>query len=161
VVGEAREVIHDLRPTVLDDFGLAAAVRLQVQTLRSEGLEVGLEEALGDERLPPELETTLFRVAQEALTNVRKHARAAAVHVVLDRSGKAVRLMVRDEGRGFRPDEATKSNGPGERVGLSGMRERLSLLGGRFDLQSEPGSGTTVTAEVDLPTKREDPDHAG
>src|SRR5215204_5098070 len=155
------EVIHDLRPTVLDDFGLAAAVRLQVQTLRSEGLEVGLEEALGDERLPPELETTLFRVAQEALTNVRKHARAAAVHVVLDRSGKAVRLMVRDEGRGFRPDEATRSNGPGERVGLSGMRERLSLLGGRFELQSEPGSGTTVTAEVDLPTKREDPDHAG
>jgi signal transduction histidine kinase len=161
VVGEAREVIHDLRPTVLDDFGLAAAVRLQVQTLRSEGLEVGLEEALGDERLPPELETTLFRVAQEALTNVRKHARAAAVHVVLDRSGKAVRLMVRDEGRGFRPDEATKSNGPGERVGLSGMRERLSLLGWRFELQSEPGSGTTVTAEVDLPTKREDPHHAG
>jgi signal transduction histidine kinase len=161
VVGEAREVIHDLRPTVLDDFGLAAAVRLQVQTLRSEGLEVGLEEALGDERLPPELETTLFRVAQEALTNVRKHARAAAVHVVLDRSGKAVRLMVRDEGRGFRPDEATKSNGPGERVGLSGMRERLSLLGGRFELQSEPGSGTTVKAEVDLPTRREDPDHAG
>ena len=63
VVGEARQVIHDLRPTVLDDFGLAAAVRLQVQTLRSEGLEVGLEEALGDERLPPEVETTLFRVA--------------------------------------------------------------------------------------------------
>jgi PAS domain S-box-containing protein len=161
VVGEAREVIHDLRPTVLDDFGLAAAVRLQVQTLRSEGLEVGLDEALGDERLPPEVETTLFWVAQEALTNVRKHARAAAVHVVLDRSGKAVRLMVRDEGHGFRPDVATSNNGPGERVGLSGMRERLSLLGGRFELQSEPGFGTTVKAEVDLPTKREDPDHAG
>jgi signal transduction histidine kinase len=103
----------------------------------------------------------LFRVAQEALTNVRKHSRAAAVHVVLDRSGKAVRLMVRDEGRGFRPDEVTRSNGPGERVGLSGMRERLSLLDGRFRLMSEPGSGTTVKAEVDLPTKMEDPDHAG
>jgi signal transduction histidine kinase len=161
VVGEARQVIHDLRPTVLDDFGLAAAVRLQVQTLRSEGLEVDLEEALGDERLPPEVETTFFRVAQEALTNVRKHPRAAAVHVVLDRSGRAVRLMVRDEGRGFRPDEATRSNGPGERAGLSGMRERLSLLGGRFELQSEPGSGTTVTAEVDLPTIKEDSDDAG
>src|SRR5215204_6227257 len=161
VVREAREVIHDPRPTVLDDFGLAAAVRLQVQTLRSEGLEVGLNEALGDERLPPEVETTLFRVAQEALTNVRKHARAAAVHVVLDRSGKAVRLMVRDKGRGFRPDETTRINGRGERVGLSGMRERLSLLGGRFELQSEPGSSTTVTAEVNLPTKREDPHHAG
>jgi signal transduction histidine kinase len=161
VVGEAREVIHDLRPTVLDDFGLAAAVRLQVQMLRSEGLEVGLEEAVGDERLPPEVETTLFRVAQEALTNVRKHARASTAHVVLDRSGRAVRLMVRDEGRGFRPDEATRSNGPGERVGLSGMRERLSLLGGKFELQSEPGSGTTVTAEVEVPTNREDSDDAG
>jgi PAS domain S-box-containing protein len=155
------EVIHDLRPTVLDDFGLAAAVRLQVQTLRSEGLEVGLKEALGDERLPPEVETTLFRVAQEALTNVRKHARAAAVHVVLDRSGRAVRLMVRDGGRGFRSDETTRSNGPGQRAGLSGMRERLSLLGGRFELQSEPGSGTTVTAEVEVPTNREDSDDAG
>jgi PAS domain S-box-containing protein len=161
VVGEAREVIHDLRPPVLDDFGLAAAIRLQVQTLRSEGLEIGLEEALGDVRLPPEVETTLFRVAQEALTNVRKHARASAVHVVLERSGRAVRLMVRDEGRGFRPDEATRSNGPGKRVSLSGMRERLSLLGGRFEFQSEPGSGTTVTAVVDLPTKGEYPDHAG
>ena len=158
VVGEARQVIHDLRPTVLDDFGLAAAVRLQVQTLHSDGLEVGFEEALGDQRLPPEVETTLFRVAQEALTNVRKHARASTAHVVLERSGRVVRLMVRDEGRGF---EATRSNGPGERVGLSGMRERLSLLGGRFEFQSEPGSGTTVKAEVDLPTKKEDPDHAG
>jgi len=161
VVGEARQVIYDLRPTVLDDFGLAAAVRLQVETLQAEGWEVGLEEALGDERLPPEVETTLFRVAQEALTNVRKHARASRVRVALDRSGNAVRLLVRDEGRGFQPDEATRSNGPGERVGLSGMRERVSLLGGRFELHSEPGSGTTVKAEVELPATREDVDHAG
>jgi signal transduction histidine kinase len=73
------------------------------------------------------------------------------MHVGLDRSGKAVRLIVREEGRGFRPDEA-RSNGPGE---------RLSLLGGRFELQSEPGSGTTVTAEVEVPTNREDSDDAG
>ncbi len=160
VVGEARHVIHDLRPTVLDDFGLAAAVRLQVETLRSEGWEVGLEEALGDERLPPEIETTLFRVAQEALTNVRKHARASRVRVALDRSRRAVRLLVSDEGRGFRSDEVTKGNGPGERIGLSGMRERVSLLGGKFELHSEPGSGTTVTAEIELPAIREDADHA-
>jgi|SRR5215208_1947200 len=95
--------------------------------------------------------SSLFRVAQEALWNVRQHPRAAAMHVGLDRSGKAVRLIVREEGRGFRPDEA-RSNGPGE---------RLSLLGGRFELQSEPGFGTKVTAEVDLPTKRKGADHAG
>jgi PAS domain S-box-containing protein len=159
VVGEARQVIYDLRPTVLDDFGLAAAVRQQIETLRSEGWEVGLEEALGEERLPPEIETTLFRVAQEALTNVRKHARASQVRVALDRSGRAVRLLVRDEGRGFQPGETTKSNGPGERIGLSGMRERVSLIGGRFELHSEPGSGTTVKAEVELPATREDADH--
>jgi len=106
VVGEARQVIHDLRPTVLDDFGLAAAVGLQVQTLRSEDLEVSLEEALGDECLPPEVETTLFRVTQEVLTNVRKHARASTVRVVLDHPGSAVRLQVTDDGRGFEPDEA-------------------------------------------------------
>jgi signal transduction histidine kinase len=146
---------------VLDDFGLAAAVRLQVQTLRSEGLEVSLKEALGDERLPPEVETTLFRVTQEALTNVRKHARASRVRVMLDHPGSAVRLQVTDDGRGFEPDECTRSNGRGERVGLSGMRERLSLLGGTFEAQSEPGSGTMVTAEVELPTNREESDHAG
>jgi len=161
VVGEARRVIYDARPTVLDDYGLAAAVRLQVETLRSEGLEVHFEEGLGEGRLPPEVETTLFRVAQEALTNVRKHARASVVHVVLDRPGTGIRLQVTDDGRGFVPEESSKTNGPGERVGLSGMRERLALLGGRFELMSEPGTGTTLKAEVELPTKREDSGHEG
>ena len=160
VVGEARQLIHDLRPTVLDDFGLAAAVRLQVDTLKSEGWDVELEDELGNERLPPEVETTLFRVAQEALTNVRKHTQTTRVRVALDRLGSAVRLLVSDEGGGFLPDETARTNGPGERVGLSGMRERVSLLGGRFELHSEPGSGTTVTAEVELPVTREDADHA-
>jgi PAS domain S-box-containing protein len=161
VVGEARQVIYDLRPTVLDDFGLAAAVRLQVGTLRSEGLEVCLEETLGDERLPPEVETTLFRISQEALTNIRKHARPSSVRVVLDRPGNAVRLLIGDDGCGFRLDRAKGRNGTGKRVGLSGMRERVSLLGGRFELHSEPGVGTTIEAEVELPEKREDPDHEG
>ena len=81
--------------------------------------------------------------------------------MVLDHPGSAVRLQVTDDGRGFEPDECTRSNGPCERVGLSGMRERLSLLGGRFEAQSEPGFGTMVTAEVELPTNREESDHAG
>jgi len=154
-------VIYDARPTVLDDYGLASAVRLQVETFRSEGLEVHFDEGLGDERLLPEVGTTLFRVAQEALTNVRKHARASVVHVVLDRPGTGVRLQVTDDGRGFIPEESPRSTGPGERVGPSGMRERLSLLGGRFELTSEPGAGTTLKAEVELPAPRGDSDHAG
>jgi PAS domain S-box-containing protein len=159
-VGEARQVISNMRPTVLDDFGLAAAIRLQVETLRSEGLEVDYEEALGDERLPTEMETTLFRVAQEALTNVRKHARAPRAHVTLERSSETVRLLVRDEGRGFRPGATLNEGGPGERVGLSGMRERVSLLGGRFEIHSEPGSGTLVVAEVGLSDMEESANHA-
>jgi len=160
LVGEARQVIHDLRPTVLDDFGLAAAVRLQVVSLRAEGLEVDLEESLGDARLPQEVETTLFRVTQEALTNIRKHARATKARVMLDRPGSAVRLLISDEGRGFVP-EMTSPNGRGEKVGLSGMRERVSLLGGKFEFRSEPGRGTTIEAEVGLPEAEEKRKHAG
>jgi PAS domain S-box-containing protein len=159
-VGEARQVISDLRPTVLDDFGLAASVRLQVEKLRAEGWEVDYEEALGDERLPIEVETTLFRVAQEALTNVHKHARATRAHVTLQRLGRTIRLLIRDEGSGFRPVEVMNGGGPGERVGLSGMRERISLLGGRFEIHSEPGTGTSVLAEVQLPATEEDGDYA-
>jgi len=161
LVGEARRVIHDLRPTVLDDFGLAAAVRLQVATLRADGLEIDLEESLGDGRLPQEVETTLFRVTQEALTNIRKHARATKARVVLDRPGSAVRLLVSDEGRGFVPNGKTTTNGRGEKVGLSGMRERVSLLGGRFELHSEPGRGTTIEAEIALPETGEGQDREG
>jgi PAS domain S-box-containing protein len=159
-VGEARQVISDLRPTVLDDFGLAASVRLQVEKLRAEGWEVDYKEALGDERLPTEVETTLFRVAQEALTNVHKHARATRAHVTLQRLGRTIRLLIRDEGSGFRPGDVMNGGGPGERVGLSGMRERISLLGGRFEIHSEPGTGTSVLAEVQLPATEEDGDHA-
>jgi signal transduction histidine kinase len=154
-------VIHDLRPTVLDDFGLAAAVRLQVATLRAEGLEVELQENLGDGRLPQEVETTLFRVAQEALTNIRKHARATKARVVLDRPGNAVRLRISDEGPGFVPNGKTPTNGRAEKVGLSGMRERISLLGGKFVLHSEPGRGTIIEAEVELPETGEEQDHEG
>ena len=155
LVGEARQVIYDLRPTVLDDFGLAAAIRLHVATLRADGWQVVLEESLGERRLPPGVETTLFRVAQEALTNIRKHAETCKVRVVLDRREGTVRLLVSDEGRGFR-DGAAHSNGRGEKVGLSGMSERVSLLGGSFELNSEPGRGTTIEAEVDLPERDND-----
>jgi signal transduction histidine kinase len=160
-VREARRLIAGLRPTALDDFGLGTAIRLEVEALRSEGWQVSYQEELGEERLPSTLETALFRVTQEALTNVRKHAQASRVRVVLDRLSRAVRLQVADDGHGFVPDEMKRSNGLGKRVGLSGMRERLSLLGGRFELRSEPGSGTTVTAEVELPQIREDYNHAG
>lgn len=149
-VEEARNVVAYLRPTVLDDFGLATALRLQVERLSDEGLRTSYEETLGGERLPEVVETALFRVAQEALTNVRKHARADRVHVALELHGQAVRLQVRDWGRGFASESITDGADPGEKVGLSSMRERVALLGGRFEIHSEPGAGTVVVAEVPM-----------
>ncbi|CAN5659479.1 hypothetical protein BH18ACT11_BH18ACT11_21980 [soil metagenome] len=147
-VGEARYVIADLRPTALDDLGLGAAVRLQVEKISNEGSHVDYEEALGDERLPAEVETALFRVTQEALTNVRKHAPSARVRITLRHLNNSVRLHVRDWGPGFDPEEATEGGGPGERLGLSSMRERVALLGGRLEVRSRPGEGTDVVAEI-------------
>lgn len=149
-VGEARRVIANLRPTALDDFGLATAVRMQTEEMRAEGYETTYEETLGEARLPATLETALFRVAQEALTNVRKHAQTDRVRVALRLRDGAVRLEISDRGRGFAPPEAKQEAGPGERVGLSSMRERIALLGGALEIRSEPGSGTSVVAEVPL-----------
>jgi signal transduction histidine kinase len=149
-VGEARQVIADLRPTVLDDFGLATAIRQQVERLDGEGRTVEFEEGLDGERLPTAMETALYRVAQEALTNIRKHAPTARVRVTLRREGGTVYLGVRDWGQGFMLDSVANGGGPGERVGLSSMRERISLLGGTFSISSEPGLGTEVTARIPL-----------
>jgi signal transduction histidine kinase len=147
-VGEARYVIADLRPTALDDLGLGAAVRLQVEKIEGEGREVDYEEALGDERLPAEVETAMFRVTQEALTNVRKHAPSARVKIALKYSNNCVYLNVRDWGPGFDPEKATEGGGPGERLGLSSMRERIALLGGTLEVRSRAGEGTEVVAEI-------------
>ncbi|MDQ4106435.1 MAG: PAS domain S-box protein [Actinomycetota bacterium] len=149
VVREARHVIEELRPTSLDDFGLAAALRLEIEELREEGWEISLEEDLREERLEPETETALYRVAMEALTNVRKHASTTRAAVRLSRRPRVVRLEVKDEGRGFNT-AAPFRRGRGEKVGLAGMRERVALLGGRLQINSHPGKGTTVIAEIPL-----------
>jgi len=149
-VREARRLIAGLRPTVLDDFGLATAIRLEVEVLRGEGWQVSYEEDLGDQRLPSQIETALYRVAQEALTNVRKHAGQARLAVVLERDDDSIRLQVRDWGRGF--DAATRNARarPGERVGLLSMQERVALLHGRCTVTSHTGDGTQVSAVVPL-----------
>jgi signal transduction histidine kinase len=148
-VSESRRIIANLRPTTLDDFGLAAAISLEVERLREEGYVVDYEEEFGDDaRLPDAAEIALFRVAQEALTNVRKHARTRRARVELRRTTEEVRLEVRDHGRGFDPAAAQSGSGPGERVGLPGMRERIGMLGGELEVRSRPHGGTSVTATV-------------
>jgi len=155
-VEETRRVIGGLRPTAPDDFGLAAAVRLHVEALRTEGWDIDYDETLGDERLPAALETVLYRVAQEALTNVRKHADTTRVRLNLGCLERQVRLRVRDWGRGFETAMPVGGDGPGERVGISGMAERIALLGGEFKVCSRPGAGTLIVARVPLADCEED-----
>ena len=158
-VREARRVIADLRPTALDDFGLPKAISVEVERLRNEGYQVSYEETLGDGRLPVAVETALFRVAQEALANVRKHAQTTRVGVTLQGLQQSVRLEVWDRGRGFQPIEVSNGGGPGEKVGLSSMKERIALLSGYFKVDSKPGFGTQVVAEVPLTGMEESTDH--
>jgi steroid delta-isomerase-like uncharacterized protein len=148
MVEESRRVIGRLRPTALDYFGLAAALRLHAEALRKEGFEVSYEQTLGDERLPAEVETALFRVAQEALTNARKHSRSAMARVRLGRLGGTVCLRVRDWGLGFEESTLPDDVSMGAKVGLYGMRERVALLGGDLEVRSKPGGGTLVVARI-------------
>jgi PAS domain S-box-containing protein len=150
-VSDARKVIGNLRPTALEDLGLAAAISLEVERLNEEGYRVEYEEHLGDERLSAEIEITLFRVTQEALTNMRKHAQTQWVSIVLHRKNGEVCLEIRDFGRGFDPGAlGTLGGGPGERVGLAGMRERVGMLGGTLQIKGRPGAGTSIVATIPL-----------
>jgi signal transduction histidine kinase len=138
-----------LRPTALDDIGLHAALgQLVGEWSARTNVHVDLQISdLDNERLPPDVETALFRIVQEALTNVARHARAQHVSVVVQRhEGNAI-AVVEDDGVGWNPDRG--ANG---RLGLVGMRERVTLAGGRLDIESAPGEGTTVIARVPLAT---------
>ena len=146
-VTDARRVVNHLRPTTLDDFGLVAALRRHIEELCAEGWQISFRETLGVERLPPVVETALFRVAQEALTNVRKHAQTTQAHLALEHRGEVVYLEVQDWGRGFSAN-GDKGTGAGERVGIPGMQERISWLGGQCTVESRLGSGTRVVVEV-------------
>ena len=147
---EARRLIAGLRPETLDTLGLVGAVGQEVEALRSAGWRVDFEDGdLAGVRLDPEAEITLFRVAQEALSNVRKHAGHARVRVRLRHQDGTVRLDVRDWGRGFDP-RAVRSGARGEHVGLVGMRERMHLVGGQLVVRSSTDQGTSVRATLPL-----------
>ena len=143
---DVRRLAVELRPSALDDFGLVAAVQRLAETFAEQtGIAVDVEARLDDARLPGEVETTLYRIVQEALTNVVKHARAGTVSVLLARKDGAAVAVIEDDGRGFDVDRAGD-----EGLGLVGMRERIGLLGGRLAIESSAASGTTVVAEVPI-----------
>jgi PAS domain S-box-containing protein len=149
-VAEGRRMIAGLRPTALDDLGLTTALQMQVAALHAEGWDVQFQASLGHARIPAPIETVLYRVAQEALANIRKHARTTRAAVTLERGHELIRLVVQDWGCGFDVAGASASTSLGERMGLRGMHERVMLVGGHCDVRSVPKTGTTVVAEIPL-----------
>jgi signal transduction histidine kinase len=143
---DVRRLAVELRPKVLDDFGLAPALQRLTDTFGEQtGIGVRFETSLTDERLPSELETALYRIVQEALTNIVKHSRAHTISIVLARKPGAVVAVIEDDGQGF--DTTTIREGG---FGLEGMRERVGLLDGKLQIESVVGAGTTLVAEVPL-----------
>jgi two-component system, NarL family, sensor histidine kinase DevS len=143
---DVRRLAVELRPSALDDYGLVPALeRLTATVSEQGGPAIDLEAQLGEERLPDEVETALYRIVQEALTNAIKHAEATSVSVVLTRTPQAVTAVIEDDGRGIEP-----ARDGHEGLGIMGMRERLALLDGRLRLESSPEAGTTIVAEVPL-----------
>jgi two-component system, NarL family, sensor histidine kinase DevS len=143
---DVRRLAVELRPAVLDDFGLVPALeRLTDSFAEQSDIRVDFHSALGETRLPSEVETTLYRVVQESLTNIVKHANAHNISVSIAPRGSTVAAVIEDDGAGF-DQRAVR----GEGVGLLGMRERLSFVDGRLEIESRPGAGTTIVAEVPL-----------
>jgi signal transduction histidine kinase len=141
---DVRRLAVELRPAALDDFGLGPALERLVDTFAEKtGVAVELDIRLGDGRLDADLETTLYRIVQEALTNVLKHADARRVRIALVHEGGTITAVVADDGRGFDAGETRR-----DALGLIGMRERAVLVGGRLAIASAPGGGTTLTVEV-------------
>ncbi len=147
-----RRLAIDLRPPMLDDLGLEAAIQSHVQDFsRQRQINVNFTSS-GLGRLPPNVELVLYRVVREALSNVAKHASASRVETRLSRKGRTLRLLVEDDGCGFDVEAAKGSRQSG--LGLFGMEERLALIGGTLRVDSSPGKGTRLSAEVPLPRSR-------
>lgn len=145
-VREGRRLISGLRPPIIDEAGLVAAIDHLIGELsRSDEIHVAFEHSNVGRDLPPFLESALFRIVQEALTNVNRHSAARSAHVQLRRDGEIIRLDVRDSGRGF-----LRRDVPESRFGLRGIEERARLFGGKAQIESTPGHGTRIHVEMPL-----------
>jgi signal transduction histidine kinase len=154
LVEKSVSIVHrfarELRPTVLDDLGLIPALHTYMKTFREEtGIRVSLSAFAGVEQINGDHRTVFYRIAQEALNNVARHAEASQVEVKIQKVKNKVCMTVKDNGKGF-PAKATQHANKNRRLGLLGMRERLDMIGGVFTVESTPGRGTTVCAEIPL-----------
>jgi signal transduction histidine kinase len=149
---ELRLIIYDLRPSVLDDLGLVPALKAQVRDFESRtGVNSEFIVKGRKRRIRPDLETIIFRIGQESLTNIAKHAEADNVHVELVIKPTSMTLIINDDGKGFDPEKVLRRN-PAQRSawGLLGIQERVALVGGICSIDSEPGKGTTIKAAIPL-----------
>jgi len=147
-IEDGRRVIRGIRPSVLDDVGLSAAIEELVADWADPQVRITLAIDPQANQLPPNLQTTLYRIAQEALSNAKKHSHAASISIHLLVTDSSIKLKVQDSGDGFDPD-LIRSRG----FGLLGMRERAKLAGGEVRIMSRPGGGTTVVCEVPVETE--------
>ena len=149
-VSAVHQFARELRPAALDDLGLIAALQAYMKPLaRRRKLRIKLVAFAGIESLSIERRTVLFRVAQEALTNIARHARATKVNVSIQVIPNGVRMEIHDDGISFKVPERFAARAS-QRLGLIGMRERMEMMGGSLQIQSAPGSGTTVHADLPL-----------
>jgi len=145
---EVRQISHRLHPSILEDLGLAAALNELCEEFSArEGIEAAFEQDAVPTAIPVEVASCLYRVAQEALHNVLKHAHTSQVHLKLSGSSRGIHLNIRDTGAGF----DSQANPPRKGLGIVSMKERVLLVQGEFDIHSQPGQGTEVTAFVPLP----------
>ncbi|MEW6446540.1 MAG: sensor histidine kinase [Bacillota bacterium] len=148
---DTRKIIFDLRPMALDDLGIEAALKKFVANYKEQyGLPVEYQYFGSQKRLPPAVEVALFRIVQEGLNNIYKHANATSAVVKMEVLPDKVKLMIRDNGRGFKVNKVFQE---AERkgYGLIGIRERVQLLNGELDIKSSPGKGTTLNVSINLP----------
>jgi two-component system, NarL family, sensor histidine kinase UhpB len=148
---ELLNLARQLRPSALDDHGLVAALETQLKRFSARtGVEARLDAAGETDELPDVVQTAIYRVSQEALTNVTRHAGATVVELVVTQRDEGVELRVSDDGGGFDPAVLPHANSltPGRGLGLIGMAERARLIGGELDVRSAPGGGTTITLRV-------------
>lgn len=146
-INEVRRISHSLRPSALDDIGLEAALMTLLKDFKSHS-EIEIETLFDtqDGKLNSEIATTLYRVTQESLTNIEKHANASKITVILHQMGNMLQLMIRDDGVGFDEVDGLVKKG----IGLRNMRERVEFIGGEFELSSEPHLGTEITVLLNL-----------
>ena len=148
---DLHRLIYDLRPSLLDDLGLPAAVNACVNScLASSGVEIHFEVAGRERRLPSDVEIAIFRIIQEAVGNIQRHAKAESAYVSIEYSENNVIIDVEDDGIGFDPSQKMVVTDSGRGLGLLGMRERVELLGGKLIINSKPGNGTRIHAEIPI-----------